>query len=122
MENILSSSSSSSDDEDNVFVRREKKYYIRKNYLQIYDELDFFYRFRITKPTFHTLLGKIEHEIANPTNRGGSITPNIQLLLALRFYACGNMQRSVADFSGVSTSSACRIIRKVSHTIASLRG
>lgn len=53
--------------------------------------------------------------------RGGSIQPTCQLLLTLRFYACGCMQRAVADFAGVSTSSACRIIRRVSEAIASLR-
>ncbi|KAL1516617.1 hypothetical protein ABEB36_000505 [Hypothenemus hampei] len=102
MNNILLSSSSSSDDEDHVFIRRPKKYYIRKNYVEIYDDLDFFHRFRITKSTFNILLGKIEHIIRTPTNLGGSIKPQIQLLLTLRFYACGSIQRLIADFSGVS--------------------
>jgi hypothetical protein len=53
--------------------------------------------------------------------RGGSIKPVTQLLLALRFYASGSMQRTVSDFTGVSTSSGCRIIKRVSEAIASLR-
>jgi methylthioribose-1-phosphate isomerase len=52
---------------------------------------------------------------------GGSIKPVTQLLLALRFYASRSMQKSVSDFTGVSTSSACRIIKRVSEAIASLR-
>ncbi|KAK9687364.1 DDE superfamily endonuclease [Popillia japonica] len=117
-----STSSSSSEDEDEVlFLRRPKIYNIKKNYLEIYDELDFFQRFRITKDTFRTLFAKIENLIRPATNRGGSIQPVIQVLLALGFYACGNMQKSCADFSGVSTSSACRIIRKVTEAIATLR-
>lgn len=54
-------------------------------------------------------------------SRGGCIPPMQQLLLTLRFYASGSMQLSVADFSGVSRSSACRIIKRVSLAIASLR-
>jgi hypothetical protein len=36
-------------------------------------------------------------------------------------YALGWMQKAVEDFAGVSVASACRIIKKVSYTIASLR-
>lgn len=43
-----------------------------------------------------------------------------QLLLALRFYALGTMLNSVADFAGVSLSSACRIVSDVSAAIARL--
>lgn len=43
-----------------------------------------------------------------------------QLLLTLRYYATGNMLISVADFLGVSKSSACRIVERVSIAIASL--
>jgi hypothetical protein len=53
MNAIDTSSSSSSDDENDMwFVRRPKRYRKRKNYLEIFDELDFFQRFRITKGTF----------------------------------------------------------------------
>lgn len=63
------SSSSSDSEDDYVFVRRRKIYRERVNNLEKYDDLDFFTRFRITKPTFHTLLEAIEHLIATPTNR-----------------------------------------------------
>ncbi|KAG5882834.1 hypothetical protein JTB14_008017 [Gonioctena quinquepunctata] len=121
MDHQASSSSSSSDsDDDYVFVRRRKVYRERVNNLEKFDDLDFFDRFRITKPTFHLLLETIEHLIETPTNRGGSIKPINQVLLTLRFYALGCMQKAVADFTGVSTPSACRIISKVSNAIASL--
>ena len=44
-----------------------------------------------------------------------------QLLIALRFYALGSMQISVADFAGVSVSSVCRILVRVSEAIARQR-
>ncbi|XP_011876292.1 PREDICTED: putative nuclease HARBI1 [Vollenhovia emeryi] len=49
-----------------------------------------------------------------------SLTPINQLLLTLRFYATGNFLRACGDFSGVSISTASRVIAKVSMTIASL--
>lgn len=44
-----------------------------------------------------------------------------QLLCTLRFYATGCHQITVADFSGISKSTAHRIIHRVSAAIASLR-
>lgn len=43
-----------------------------------------------------------------------------QVLLTLRFYATGNFLRACGDFSGVSISTASRVVRKVSTAIASL--
>lgn len=44
----------------------------------------------------------------------------ISYLLTLRFYALGTMLLSVADFVGVSKTSACRIVRDISFAIAKL--
>ncbi|KYM96695.1 Putative nuclease HARBI1, partial [Cyphomyrmex costatus] len=46
------------------------------------------------------------------------ISPVIQLLVAIRFYATGSYLITVADFSGISESSAQRIIHRVSPIIA----
>lgn len=52
--------------------------------------------------------------------RNHGIAPIHQLLLTLRFYALGTMLISVADFIGVSKTSACRIVNDVSAAIARL--
>lgn len=44
-----------------------------------------------------------------------------QLLLTLRFYATGSFLRSSGDFSGVSISTASRVVKRVSEAIAALR-
>lgn len=44
-----------------------------------------------------------------------------QLLTTLRFFATGGHISSIADFMGMHTSTASRIISKVSGAIASLR-
>ncbi|KAJ8911003.1 hypothetical protein NQ315_011268 [Exocentrus adspersus] len=116
-----SSSSSSSSEDEEIFVRRRKLYRQRRPCFDMYDDLEFFDRFRLTKNTVENLLQQIEGMIALPTNRGGCIKPMNQLLLTLRFYATGNMLIAVGDFMGVSKSSACRIVNRVSYAIASLR-
>ncbi|KAK5650446.1 hypothetical protein RI129_001475 [Pyrocoelia pectoralis] len=115
------SSSSSSEDEQAIVLRRQKIYRPRTQYLTEYDDVEFFDRFRLTKPTVLALLQQIVAELDSPTNRGGKITLLDQLLLALRFYASGNMLIGVADFIGVSRSSASKIVQKVSRVMASLR-
>lgn len=133
------SSTSSSDENEVVFIRRPKVYKERRNYFDILDDVEFFNRFRLTKQTVENILQQINHSIRLPTNRyvqylciyifyiyinknfrGGCISPMHQLLLTLRFYALGDMQIAVADFIGISKTSACRIISKVSRAIASL--
>jgi len=44
-----------------------------------------------------------------------------QLLLTLRFYASGSYLLSATDFSGVSKTSAYRIVHRVTEAIACLR-
>ncbi|KAL1448360.1 hypothetical protein WDU94_005508 [Cyamophila willieti] len=61
----------------------------------------------------------IEHLLETP-DQNNSISPITQLLLSLRFYAIGNFLITSGDFCGVSKSSACKIVRKVSHAIANL--
>lgn len=68
MLNFDTSSSSSSEDEE-IIIRRPKIYKNRKNYFEIYDELDFFERFRLTKTAVQGILQEIEHMIKLPTNR-----------------------------------------------------
>lgn len=52
--------------------------------------------------------------------RNHGVPPLHQLLLTLRFYALGTMLVAVADYIGVSKSSAGRIVKDVSQAIARL--
>lgn len=50
--------------------------------------------------------------------RSRYIQPLTQVLIALRFYASGSFQIAIADFAGVSVSSVCRVVKRVSLAIA----
>lgn len=93
----------------------------RLNYFQELDDLEFFTRFRLQKNTVRQLLQQIEGDIKSLTMRNNALLPSTKLLLTLRLYATGSMLIVGADFSGVSKTSACMAIKKVSESIARLK-
>ena len=57
-------------------------------------------------------------EWTNHTRRGLPLSPMQQVLMALRFYATGSYERVIGDLFGVTVSTACTVIHKVSREIA----
>ncbi|XP_036344476.1 putative nuclease HARBI1 [Rhagoletis pomonella] len=55
------------------------------------------------------------------TSRNQAVSPMEQLLICLRFYATGSFYITIGDFSNLHMSTICRIIRRVTQAIASLR-
>lgn len=53
--------------------------------------------------------------------RNDPITPLTQILITLRFFATGAYYILIGDFIGISKSTVCKIIHRVSAAIASLR-
>lgn len=53
--------------------------------------------------------------------RSRYILPITQLLIALRFYASGSMQITVADFAGVCCASVCHILKRATKAIVAHR-
>ncbi|XP_041975889.1 putative nuclease HARBI1 isoform X2 [Aricia agestis] len=128
MDLSILSSSDSSDFEDLILIssdeedapRRCSRRMRRINYMQSLDETDFTFRFRLSKPAVELLLNEIMPFIRVTSSRNYGVSPLHQLLLSLRFYALGTMLISVADFVGVSKSTASRIVRDISSAIARL--
>ncbi|CAG4999783.1 unnamed protein product [Parnassius apollo] len=110
---------SDSSDEDET-LRRTPKRIRRVNYTQSLDDGDFTFRFRLNKHAFNSLLLEITPLLRVTSTRNYGVSPLHQLLLTLRFYALGTMLISVADFVGVSKSTAGRIVRDTSSAIAQL--
>ncbi|KAH1024878.1 hypothetical protein HUJ05_009713, partial [Dendroctonus ponderosae] len=76
------------------------------------DNLSFFRKFRLTKPTVLNLLYEIEPLLEFPNDLNNSISPINQLLTCMRYYASAGHITSVADFMGMHVSTASRIILK----------
>ncbi|KAJ3665369.1 hypothetical protein Zmor_000866 [Zophobas morio] len=54
-----------------------------------------------------------------PTDKNDALSPINQLLTTLRFYSTGGHFSLIADYMGIHTSTASRIIQRVSRVIAS---
>ncbi|XP_022920357.2 putative nuclease HARBI1 [Onthophagus taurus] len=85
------------------------------------DEYNFFKRFRLTKQSCLYVLRQIQEIIEFPSNKNNCVSPMNQLLTTLRFYASASHLTIVADFTGMHTSTASRIISRVSRAIVMLR-
>lgn len=114
------SSDDDSSDDDHEYMNKERRVYKMQERINLdkWDDFDFVYRFRVSKETFCAILLRIKHKLDFDMPRPRYILPDVQLLIALRFFALGSMEVSVADFAGVCTSSVCRHLRKVSEAIA----
>ncbi|CAG4985483.1 unnamed protein product [Parnassius apollo] len=110
---------SDSSDEDET-LRRTPKRIRRVKYTQSFDDGDFTFRFRLNKHAFNSLLLEITPLLRVTSTRNYGVSPLHQLLLTLRFYALGTMLISIADFVGVSKSTAGRVVRDTSSAIAQL--
>lgn len=110
-------------EEENGMIRRRRPRIFRErnNPFDIYSEQEFKMRFRISKNTAINILDLIKENIFSFTHRNHSITAMNQLLITLRFYACGSFQIIVGDHFNITKSTAGRIIHRVSHYIAMLR-
>ncbi|XP_024875235.1 putative nuclease HARBI1, partial [Temnothorax curvispinosus] len=91
---------SSSDDEGFADMVNRRPNNVRRQpaYFYKFDDVDFHARFR-----------------------NNAISSMYQLLLAFRFYVTGSYLISAGDFSGVSKTSAHRVVHRVTNAIARLR-
>jgi len=64
----------------------------RSNPFNLYDDVEFRSRFRLTKECVGTLLGLIENNLEFNSRRNVPVSPLNQLLIALRFYSCSSFQ------------------------------
>ncbi|CAI6344057.1 unnamed protein product [Macrosiphum euphorbiae] len=105
---------------DEFDVERIPKRYIRniEDPFEKYNDNTFLKRYRFPKLiVMDQLLNLLGINYAN--NRGLPIPPILQLLTTLRFYATANFQTVCGDLRGIDQSTVSRIIKRVSHEIAS---
>lgn len=85
--------------------------------MELYDDAQFLSRYRFTKATVRELLLMLPLT-ENADKRGQPLTPMLQLLVALRFYAHGTFQVVTGDLIKVSQPTVCRTVNKVTGLIA----
>ncbi|XP_066588409.1 putative nuclease HARBI1 [Prorops nasuta] len=127
MENEFLSSSECSDDEfeaENVNITAPRRY-IRdvENPIEYYDDIPFQKRYRFTKEAvMDILLPMVNEQLKKVNNRGLPVTPLMQLLITLRFYATSSFQVVNGDLRKYNQSTISRTVARTSRILASHLG
>lgn len=82
---------------------------------------DFKEKYRLSKRKAIILLDFIYRKLMPKRNKTSNVTPELQLLIALRYFATGSFQGVCGELSGVSQPTVSRVIKKVTNCIAKLR-
>lgn len=85
----------------------------------LFDDDDFFNKFRFHKHNVLDIMQILGNALALKQQKRVSVTPLQQLLITLRFYTTGTFQLVDGDLFGVSQSTISRVVKRVSEVIAS---
>ncbi len=100
-------------------LHRERWFRDRSHPFEIYDDAELFTRYRFRRADIMNLVDMVDDNVS-VAERKGSLTPTLQVLIALRFFACGSFQLVVGDLFGVSKATISRTIHRVAAAFARL--
>ena len=98
-------------------LARQRVFRDRLNPLDMYDEIEFISRYRVTKDVFIQLEEKVLTFLHRSTFRSYAIPAATQLAVSLQFLATGSFQTVVASSHGISQPSVSRCIRTVTEAL-----
>lgn len=107
--------SSSEDEEEEIRAIRRRVYRPRINF-SLNDSF-FKEKFRIYSEAAEFVIHEIAPYLLHDTFRNNALTPQMQLLAALHFVGNGGQYHGIADMHGLSKSTICRCVRRVSEAI-----
>ncbi|XP_062422257.1 putative nuclease HARBI1 [Pungitius pungitius] len=93
----------------------------RSDPLNQFDEITFRDRFRMHKENALEIITLLEPRLSSLSQRGRPVSNQLQVLITLRFLACGIFHRETGDLCGISEPTVCRIVHKVCSAICELR-
>jgi len=95
-------------------VRKPRVFRDRTEPLDFMDDDELVYRYRLPRECIVELCQLLAAELKRSTARSSALTVSTQVLVALRFYATGSMQRVAGDLHGISQPSVSRCVHAVS--------
>ena len=98
-------------------LRRNRIFRDRTHPFEVFDDEKVLRKFRLHRQSILDLTDTVRHDLEHPLVRRGALTPVLQVLLTLRFYATGTFQDVIADLIGVDTSTASRTISRVTDAL-----
>ncbi|XP_061166258.1 putative nuclease HARBI1 [Saccostrea echinata] len=100
--------------------RRNDRVFRERFSLHTMDDEEIRKRYRFRKENIGRLVTLLEPSLRHSTNRSHSLSTELQILIALRFYASGSFLQVLGDTTGVDKSTVSRIVLKVSQSLVSL--
>lgn len=94
-------------------LRRNRVFRDRNHPLELYDDAEIVRKFRFDRQSILELTDSVSDRLQYPLQRRGALTPVLQVLLTLRFYATGTFQEVVGELIGVDQSTASRTVHRV---------
>uniref|UniRef100_A0A3B1JC13 Putative nuclease HARBI1 n=1 Tax=Astyanax mexicanus TaxID=7994 RepID=A0A3B1JC13_ASTMX len=74
-------------------------------------------RYRLPREEIMVLLGLVQEELTRRTKRNYALSPTIQLLTTLRFYATGGFLQTLGDAYGLSKAAVCKCVHAVTKAL-----
>ena len=96
-------------------IRRNRIFRDRTHPLEIYNDEQIYTKFRFYRHLILQLTDEVRNEIEFVLSRKGSLTPILQVLLTLRFYATGTLQNVIGELLCVDQSTVNRIVNRVTN-------
>lgn len=103
--------------------RRRRKVYRRQagsNPLENLSEAEIWDRYRFSQRSIMFIVEMIRPQIASATRRSMSLSPLLQVLLALRYFATGSYFSLVGESMGVSKAATIQAVHRVTKAICDL--
>ena len=97
-------------------LARQRVFRDRLNALDVYDEIEYISRYRVTRDILIQLEEKVSTFLHRSTIRSHAIPAATQLAVSLQLLATGSFQTVVASSHGISQPSVSRCIRTVTDT------
>ncbi|XP_067208429.1 putative nuclease HARBI1 [Linepithema humile] len=107
--------------EVNAIRNRDPRVFRNKmDAFKIYNDREFRQRYRLTKECARYVISLVEERLSPLSGRRNVVTPTLQILIALRYYAKGCYQIELGDLHGVSQPTVSKIVASVSRVLANL--
>ena len=102
-------------------LQRERVFRDRTNPLDTYSDKRMHKYYRFTRNGAMRVIDLLAPHLEPSTQRSHAIPGNIQVFIALRFYATGCFYSTTAAHHGISEASVCRIVHRVTDVLVGLK-
>lgn len=101
---------------------RERRFRQHEIFLDDFSDEELRSRYRFGRDSIEFLTEILEEDLQRPTKRNHALSPTLQILVALRFFASGSFLQVIGDTVGLPKSSVSRVVRDVSLALAQKQG